>query len=171
MSFPALLPLLHKLLFLHRLSSLACALLALLLLHAFLFLLWHKFPRDTPVPVPRSMGCLLWYFHNHISKFLLADEVQMSEFEIFLTSTLFLSAHKAPSPNLPDMLLSLKVLRKTSCPLSKHEVYKGGKTGGLIPFPHPQDISLLIFLHHLFLYLFLYSFISMSAFNRNKNES
>ena len=38
MSFPALLPLLHKLLFLHHLSSLAYALLALLLLHAFLFL-------------------------------------------------------------------------------------------------------------------------------------
>ena len=85
--------------------------------------------------------------------------------------TLFLSAHKAPSPNLPDVLLSLKVLRKTSCPLSKHEAHKGGKTGGLIPFPHPQDISLLIFLHRLFLFLFLYSFISMPAFNRNKSES
>lgn len=158
MSVPAPLPLLHKLLFLRRLSSLACTLLALLLL-------WHAFP------IPHSMGCLLQYFHNHISKFLVADEVQMSEFEIFLTRTLFLSAHKAPSPNLPDVLLSLKVLRKTSCLLSKHEVYKGGKTGGLIPLPHPQDISLLIFLYHLFLYLSLYSFISVSAFNRNKSES
>lgn len=36
-SVPAPLPLLHKLLFLHRLSSLACTLLALLLL-------WHAFP-------------------------------------------------------------------------------------------------------------------------------